>query len=89
MIHISSHTETPEQRLMAAVLKQAVEDLRLLRSIRGTSRLAEVEGWFDDQDFRWPFSFENVCAALFLDAEAIRGKIGRLERCPSGVRSSS
>ena len=34
------HGQSPEQRLMAAVLMQAVDDLRLVRGHRGRSRLA-------------------------------------------------
>jgi hypothetical protein len=64
--------ESPEQRLMAAVLKQALDDLRLVRGYHGKTRLSEVEGWFSDHERGWLLSFENVCGGLGFDVDAIR-----------------
>jgi hypothetical protein len=69
---LTSPPDSPEQRLMAAVLMQAVHDLLLVRSHPGLLRHADVDGWFDDRDAAWPFSFENLCAALSIDADAVR-----------------
>jgi hypothetical protein len=69
------HGQSPEQRLMAAVLTQAMDDLRLIRGYRGRSRLAQVERWFDARRQEWPFSFENLCAGLGLDADRIRAVV--------------
>src|SRR2546427_27742 len=81
--------ESPEKRLMAAVLMQALDDLRLTRVARlggqrrwngqrSKSRLADVEDWFADHDRRWLFSFESICAGLGLDADAIRDALRRV-----------
>jgi hypothetical protein len=67
--------ESPEQRLMAAVLKQALDDLRLVRGYRGKTRLSEVEEWFGEHEAGWPFSFENLCVGLGLDADFIRAAV--------------
>jgi hypothetical protein len=32
----------------------------------------EAEGWIENTDTRWPFSFENVCVLLDLEAEYVR-----------------
>lgn len=68
----SDRAQSPEQRLMAAVLRQALDDLRLIRGYRGKTGLSEVEGWFREDEGRWPFSFSNVCMGLGLDARMIR-----------------
>jgi hypothetical protein len=73
---LASLGDSPEQRLMAAVLMQAVDDLRLVRGHRGRSHLSEVERWFQDHDLRWLFSFESVCVALAVDADSIRAALG-------------
>src|SRR5262249_14598525 len=35
-----------------------------------------LAGWFASTDRRWPYSFENICAALGLDARGIRRRLG-------------
>ena len=70
----------PERRLAAAVLEQALADLeretRRLVVVRRRGRPAyprePARAWFRAIDEQWPFSFENVCAALGLDAGSIR-----------------
>jgi hypothetical protein len=69
------HGQSPEHQLMAAVLKQALDDLRLVRGYRGKSCLTQVEAWFGAREPGWPFSFENLCVELGLDADLIRGVI--------------
>lgn len=80
--------ESPEKRLLAAVLMRALDDLRLARTTslgghqrrsrhRRASWLADVEEWFADHDGRWPFSFESTCAGLGIDADAIRKALRR------------
>lgn len=66
---------TPEIRLCQAVLEQALTDLDSARRLplpRRGPQAAEVLCWFRSTEFRWPFSFEAVCATLGLDAEAVR-----------------
>ena len=64
---------------MGAVLQQALDDLRLAQSLRGDGQrhhaepwLTDVQEWFADHDAHWPFSFENICESLGVDADAIR-----------------
>jgi hypothetical protein len=75
---------TPERRLLFAVLDQALHDLRIARLAQGTGRRPwkaaaasgrGVEAWFESDDATWPCSFENVCAGLGLDADAIRERV--------------
>ena len=70
----------PHKRLMAAVLQTVVDDYH------GTPR-RRAEGWpapagprgvrqamayVTSTDRAWPFSFENLCEALSLDARSMR-----------------
>jgi hypothetical protein len=65
----------PEKRLMLAVMQDAVATLH--KCLPGVTRrqrrlLKEVEEWFASADTAWPFSFQNICAALDLDADYLR-----------------
>jgi hypothetical protein len=71
----------PHRRLMAAVLQSVVDDCRSARSEDGAARnpafvdqrrLREAIDYVSSTDRRWPFSFENLCDALGLDADHIR-----------------
>ncbi len=69
-------TTSPEQRLLAAVLDQALQDLRVFRAIAPNGRNATaITEWFASRDETWPCSFESICAALGFDADAIRGRV--------------
>jgi hypothetical protein len=68
---------------MLAVLESALSDWLLRRETRvaprhGTPVAVEEDlpGWFASTDRRWPYSFENICAALGLDADGIRRRLG-------------
>jgi hypothetical protein len=66
---------SPEQRLMAAVLEDAINIRR--RGPRAAGRrarplYAEVRRWFASDDTTWPFSFVNVCHGLGLEPTAVR-----------------
>jgi hypothetical protein len=77
----------PEQRLMAAVLEEAFRCVHGKALIDGGAETGEVRRrrrlvpqqaaarWFESPDTSWPFSFENVCVALRLDAEALRQRL--------------
>ena len=78
----ADRARSPEQKLMAAVLRQALDDLHLTRVYRGKTGLSEVEAWFREDEGRWPFSFSNVCTGLGLDARMIREALSRdARRC--------
>jgi hypothetical protein len=78
---------TPEQRLMAAVLEEALRCLQgkayvpgrpLAATDRQRRRLPVQQAatrWFASQETAWPFSFENICAALGLDADTLRRRL--------------
>jgi hypothetical protein len=78
---------SPAQQLALAVLEQALADLERRRALprplalpdslaRSRSLIEGVEGWFASDDTGWLFSFENVCAMVGIDAEAVRQKLG-------------
>lgn len=74
----SRSADMPERKLFVAVLLSAIEDFRGgLRSPNHDTNSAfrKVEAWFFSRDDRWPFSFENVCAQLDLDADLIRARL--------------
>jgi len=65
----------PEKRLMLAVLEEAIATFQrhAIGNTRRSERLVEeVEEWVAGVGGEWPFSFENICAALDLDAEYLR-----------------
>lgn len=55
--------------LMAAVLKEAIVAARY--------RSRKAEQWIRDEDWEYPFSFNNICLALSVDPERLREKIFR------------
>src|SRR5262245_54654577 len=74
----------PHKRLMAAVLQTLVDDCRggsVYRRARGsrtprTERaLATATDYLASTDRTWPFSFENLCDALGLNAGSLRKEL--------------
>lgn len=64
-----------ERALMRAVLEDALFCVHTYRDAprRSQRRLAqEAEAWIWAEDYRWPFSFCNICQALGLDPDYIR-----------------
>lgn len=65
----------PEERLMFAVLTDAIEcfqkyfgaDTRRCRALFG-----EAEAWIESKESRSPFSFENICQALNMSPSYLR-----------------
>lgn len=75
--------ETPEKRLMAAVLLDAL--VRLQRE--GSSAAAEARAWIAGRGAGSLFSFANVCDALGIDAGClVRGIAARPRIVPRRVR---
>jgi len=72
--------DEPNKRLMAAVLRTVVDDCRGGSVYRHAAGHAEIDTrsvraaieYIASTDRAWPFSFENLCEALGLDAEALR-----------------
>jgi len=78
-------TLRPEQRLMRAVLEEALAELasgpvELTSPLRDYQHRQELVRWFASHDRSWPCSFENVCDAIDLDPERVRGLLGSLGR---------
>lgn len=68
-------TDQPEVRLMLAVMEDAVATYqRYATEASGRSRrlFEEAESWIDSTDTSWPYSFENICAALRVEPQRIR-----------------
>jgi hypothetical protein len=75
----------PMKRLMVAVLQAVLDDLR--GSARGpvvgfrppTDRRSyeQARAYVTSTDRHWPFSFENLCEAIGLDADTLRGELTR------------
>jgi hypothetical protein len=70
--------DTPGPRaLMLAVLEDAVrciENGRWQRRFGARRSAAEAEAWVRCDRADWPFSFLNVCEALGIDVDAMRGR---------------
>lgn len=71
-----------EKRLMLAVLEDGLKQFHDNKSKRVDSRRArrlfrEMELWLRSSDISWIYSFENICATLGLDADAVREALFR------------
>src|SRR5512132_1247745 len=70
----------PHKRLMLAVLQTVVDDCRRL-VVRHTGASAErrmteeARAYIASTDRSWPFSFENLCEAMGLDANCLRREL--------------
>jgi hypothetical protein len=65
----------PEERLMFAVLTDAVECFQKYhggQSRRARVLFAEAAEWIESRDSSWPFSFEQICQALNLNPSYLR-----------------
>lgn len=76
----AERSSQPEKRLMLAVMEDAITTFQ--KSVQGATRrqrrlLKETEEWIDSADTSWPFSFENICAALDIEADYLRTGVKR------------
>jgi hypothetical protein len=75
----------PHRRLMLAVLKTVVDDCRSLASHPGQRnegptdrrRIRRALAYVTSRDRAWPFSYENLCDTLGLNAAALRDELQR------------
>ena len=70
--------QAPEQRLMIAVLHDAldcVDKYRFATSARGRRLFHEAKQWFLADETEWPYSFECICGVLDLDSNAVRQRL--------------
>jgi hypothetical protein len=73
----------PQKRLMLAVLQAVVDDCRgsAYRHAAGFPRGFDRRAYQQAQDYvastdrTWPFSFENLCEAVGLDAGSLRNEL--------------
>ena len=71
--------QAPEQRLMIAVLHDALDCLekyRFAASKQGRRLFHEAKQWFLADETEWPYSFECICGVLDLDSNAVRQRLG-------------
>jgi len=66
----------PQTRLMLAVLQTVVDDYAVRRDPRA---YAAARAYVESTDRTWPFSFENLCEAVGLDADSLRSGLARNE----------
>jgi hypothetical protein len=70
----------PEKGLMLAVLRDAVRMYQMHARSRyagGVQLFTDAEEWILSDDTTWPYSFVNVCQALDLDVDHVRGGLAR------------
>lgn len=70
-----------EERLMLAVLKDAVECIERYRSgCKACSRPEHDAAltWVRSHDHTWPFSFDNICSELDLNPDRLRSSLESL-----------
>ena len=80
-----AHLIEPHRRLMAAVLQTVVDDCRgtVYRRGAGYGQPTDVSAsqraiaYMTNTDRVWPFSFENLCDALGMDAGSVRQEFRR------------
>jgi len=73
----------PQRRLMLAVLQTVLDDCRGRAAQRVPGREApldpraylQAKAYLESNDRTWPYSFENICEAVGLDAEGIRRQL--------------
>lgn len=78
---------TGEQRLMIAVLEQAVDDYTRLVAASGRDRrrmFADAEHWVESTDRSCLYSFETICDHLGLDVDYMRHGLRRWKARLSG-----
>jgi hypothetical protein len=78
-----AHRIEPQKRLMIAVLQTVVDDFRRTRdrlaagihSTRDRRAYEQAMAYLVSTDRTWPFSFENICEAIGLDAHGLRTEL--------------
>ncbi len=77
---VGSQTFSSEQRLMLAVLADAINVLGSADSsnLRKRNSFNEASSWVFADGVTSPLSFDNVCNALGVDAESLRRRLSEL-----------
>jgi hypothetical protein len=82
----------PERELMLAVLEDAIACIAMDGSCsggKGKRLFFDAMDWIVKKDEQWPFSFNNICAALHLDSEYLRAGLLRLANPESKSSNAS
>ena len=82
----------PQKRLMLAVLQTVIDDCQGSQTRQAAGLPPPVDGnayrdaraYLECTDRDWPFTFENLCDALGLDAVAIRRRLTAVASIASG-----
>jgi len=82
---VATRIAEPHARLMVAVLQTVLDDCRGSRYRRRAGFLAPTDlrarrqaiAYVASTDRAWPFSFENLCEALGLDASGLRHELNK------------
>lgn len=96
-VYQSNTTHTPEMRLIAAVLEDAIDcyvKYLFAKTRRGKKLCNEAEEWIFNRSEDGVFSFENICGMLRLEPDYIRRvltryKQERLQLPEEGLRLAS
>ncbi len=90
-VYRSNTAHTPEIRLIAAVLEDAIDcylKYCSAKTRRGKRIFTEAAQWIFNRDEDWLFGFNNICEMLKLDPDYIRRVLNAQERLrlnkPSG-----
>jgi hypothetical protein len=78
---VGRHGLSNEQRLMLAVLVDAINILRNWRGFAGAQKrrwFAEAGRWVFARGTTHPFSFDNVCDALGINSQTLRQRLAPL-----------
>jgi hypothetical protein len=70
-----------ERQLMLAILRDAVECFQrfaLARDAQGRETFDEADEWIFSPERVWPFSFENICDVLGIEAAYVRSGLAPL-----------
>ena len=81
--YVAPRKLTPEHELMIAVLRDAIDCVakhRNAEDYRGRRLFDEATQWLLAEETDWPYSFENICAVLDLDKNAVRHALRLPER---------
>lgn len=79
-VYRSNTAHTPEIRLIAAVLQDAIDcylKYYSAKTRRGKRIFTEAAQWIFTQDDDWLFGFDNICEMLKLDPDYIRRVLGQ------------
>jgi hypothetical protein len=82
----TSQLALPQRRLMMAVLQTVIDDVQGSAQRRASGclgpadqrELEHARAYVASTDRSWPFSFENVCEAVGVDAASLRRALERV-----------